>query len=494
MASKNILLLVADDLGRQLGCYGESNCLTPHLDKLASEGVRFSNAFASTASCSGSRSTIYTGLHTHQNGQYGLQSHRHHFLTFDHVETAPAIFKGLDFLTGVVGKVHVGPDAVYPWEESEESGTRDVAYIADRARTFLDRSKSEGKSFFLTVGFIDPHRDRTRDGFGNVVEPFDWVPVVKYEPKHVIVPEYLSDTPGTREELAGYYESISRMDHGVGLILDHLDKAGLAGDTLVVFLSDNVPPFINSKTTLYDAGIRLPFIVRAPGGAANITNPNFISYVDILPTLLDVVGSPQQSPARTGRSFLPILGEERELPDWGRVFGSHTFHEVTNYWPTRYLRNRRFKYHRNIAHQLDFPFGGDIYGSISWEDVRNQPAHPKLIGQRKLVDYFRRPAEELYDLIADPYEVTNPARDPEHQQVLADMRSELEDWQRETVDPWLYRDGVSVKFIQHHLDAGLKIPDSFDGNPEAPESRGPDIAHYESKPFGGGLDPFGVAK
>ncbi len=156
MATKNVLLLIADDLGFQVGCYGDPLTQTPNLDDLAARGVKFTKAFASTASCSGSRTTIYTGLHTHHNGQYGLASHRHHFQTFDHVDSAPAILSRHGYLTGIIGKVHVGPKEVYPWEVREESDTRDVAITADRCAAFFERSKSENRPFFLTVGFPRP--------------------------------------------------------------------------------------------------------------------------------------------------------------------------------------------------------------------------------------------------------------------------------------------------------------------------------------------------
>jgi N-sulfoglucosamine sulfohydrolase len=124
---KNILLMIADDLGQSLNCYGDDAVQTPNIDKLASKGTLFSNAFTSTASCSGSRSVIYTGLHTHESGQYGLSNARHHFQTFDHVETAPQIFREqLGYFTGIISKVHVGPASVYPWEHRVESMSRDV--------------------------------------------------------------------------------------------------------------------------------------------------------------------------------------------------------------------------------------------------------------------------------------------------------------------------------------------------------------------------------
>lgn len=461
MPPKNVLLLVADDLGRQVGCYG-TNIRTPNLDALAEEGSRFTKAFASTASCSCSRSTIYTGLHVHQNGQYGLHNQRHHFTTFDHVETAPTILNRHGYLTAIIGKVHVGPDHVYPWEVREESGTRDVAHIADRAANLFERSRSEDRPFFLTIGFIDPHRDLTRSGFGNE-GPFDErVKKTEYRTSDVEVPGFLSDLPGVRQELANYYESISRMDQGVGMILANLERAGLRDDTLVIFISDNGPPFINSKTTLFDAGVHLPLIIRRPGGTRQVTNPNLVSWVDILPTILDYAGADTGSgrPERLGRSLLPVLDRPDELEDWDRVYGSHTFHEITNYWPTRYVRNRRYKYHRNLAWRLNFPFAADLYGSLSWEDVRN--SETKMIGSRPLRDYFFRPPEELYDLQEDPLEVTNLAGDPAHAEVLKEMGEDLERWQRRTEDAWLYRDGVSVLFVQHHLDAGMRMPDRVD--------------------------------
>lgn len=475
MAPKNVLLLVADDLGKQLGCYGAKTCQTPHIDQLAAQGTRFAKAFASTASCSASRSTIYTGLHTHQNGQYGLNGSRHHFTTFDNVETAPAILNQLGYLTGIIGKVHVGPEAVYPWTVREESHSRDVAWVADRAGVFFEKAKTEDKPFSLTIGFIDPHRDWTRAGFGNDEDFGDGVARKKYRPEDVEVPDFLSDVPGVRQEFASYYESISRMDQGVGFILQKLRDAGLADDTLVIFLSDNGPPFLNSKTTLYDAGVSLPLIVRRPGQSPAVS-PNMISYVDILPTILDFVGGNDKvkdDKRRLGRSFLPILTVAEELAEWGEVYGSHTFHEITNYWPTRYVRTRRHKYHRNIAWRLDFPFAADLYGSLTWEDIRNADTNPsKKVGNRPLREYFFRPAETLYDLETDPYEVDNLATVESERPLLEELRGKMEAWQRRSEDPWLYRDGISVMFIQHHLDEGMVVPDRWDMDPDKTDSRG----------------------
>ncbi|KAF5529310.1 arylsulfatase [Fusarium mexicanum] len=382
-SSKNILLMIADDLGReQMGCYGGERRITANLDGFAASGCRFDMAFTSTASCSGSRTVIYTGLHTHETGSYGLTHGNNGFRTFDNVESAPLLFKNIGYKTGILGKVHVSLDNMYPWQTRLENESRNVAWIADEADTFFQLSKEEEKPFFLTIGFVDPHRQLgTRGGFGNVQDSYDPRPNDRiFKPEDVTVPSFLSDILEVREEFAEYYRSIHRMDQGVGMVLKALERYGLADKTLALFLSDNGPPFVHSKTTLFEAGVRLPlfeagvrlpFLMRAPGFTipGNV-NPNLVSYVDILPTFLDWAGhsnvpSKAGCVQRKGRSILSIAGCSQPQPGWDRVFGSYTFHEITNYWPTRFMRNRRFKYHRNICWKLDFPFAMDLYASRS---------------------------------------------------------------------------------------------------------------------------------
>ncbi|KAI5200182.1 hypothetical protein E4T38_06641 [Aureobasidium subglaciale] len=470
LPQKNILLLIADDLGHNLGCYGAA-VKTPNIDAFAAQSVLFTHAFTSTASCSNSRSVIYTGLHTHQNGQFGLAGKQHHFVIFDQIKTSPAFFREQGYLTALIGKMHVGHERSYPWEIKEESGSRDGAWMADRAGGVFERAKEEERPFFLTVGYIDPHRAMTRSGFGNDLSYDARIKDVVYEPKDIEVPEYINNIDETRFEFSEYYRAISRLDQGISLILDKLQASGLADDTLVVFLSDNGPPFLNSKTTLYDAGIHLLFIVRNPKASIKgIENPNMITYVDIFPTFQDWAGktytpnldAPHAPKKLAGQSFLPILEKSSLLPEdiWKHhIFGSHTFHESTNYWPTRILRTRRYKYHRNVAWRLDFPFSADLYGSLAWDGIRHSQPKGKeadiKVGQRKLRDYIFRPPEELYDLENDVLEISNLASKEEYRELLLEMRRKLEEWQEETLDPWLYRDG-------HHLDAGMIVPERFD--------------------------------
>jgi len=291
------------------------------------------------------------------------------------------------------------------------------------------------------VGIRDPHRDKSRGGFGNDEDDVTTLDAPKYTPEDVEVPLFLTDLPEVRTELAHYYQAISRMDMGVGLIMDVLQEKGLHDSTMVVFVSDNGAPFIKSKTTLYDAGVKLPLIVSCPGlDAQGMVNPNITSFVDIFPACLDWAGAGNRciqtantgkSPRRLGRSFIPILGASSVLgwQNWQQwVFGSHTFHEIQNYWPTRFMRTHRFKYHRNVAWRLEFPFGTDLAVSMSWEAIRNAE-QPVMIRGRPLHKYLFRGPEELFDLENDAQQLENLAEDPEYQNVLLSCRQELEKWQ-----------------------------------------------------------------
>lgn len=473
---KNIVMLVADDLGRQqLSCYGCKALQTTNLDRLAASGSRFDMAFASTASCSGSRTTIYTGLHTHENGSYGLTGGRSGFQTFANVESAPKVFNDIGYRTGILGKIHVAPESSYPWQIQHESDSRNSAMIADQAEDFFKQAVAGNQSFFLTVGYVDPHRVMgSRGGFGNGVDN-NYDPRLKdriFGQDEVEIPSFLQDLPAVREELVEYYRAIHRMDQGIGLLLDALERQGLASDTLVLFLSDNGPPFINSKTTLYDAGVHLPFLMRVPGKTPGVVNTNMVSYLDVLPTLLDWAGHAGRQPAegmtgpRRGRSMLSIVDATAAQTGWDRVFGSHTFHEVTNFYPVRYMRTARYKYHRNVCWRLEFPMAADLYASLSFDAVRNSGTaeKPAMMGKRPVANYICRPPEELYDLEQDPEEVDNLASSPKHKQLLESMRAALEQWQDDTRDLWLWRDGISVHTLRHwgYEREGLKVPDRFD--------------------------------
>ena len=426
---KNVVLIIADDLGMQLGCYGDTVCKTPNLDALAKRGVRFTRAYSTVASCSPSRASIFTGLYTHQNGQYGLQHAAHKQECHPWVQGLPNLLRTAGYWTGLIGKFHTGPDSSFQWNRlMTKTKGRDPQSFAQHARDFI--RDSDKKPFFLVVGFQDPHR------------PFSGDPDVKYDPKKVNLPYFLPDAAETRKDWAEYLHSISRMDRGVGLIIEELRAAGVLDDTLILFISDNGPPFPGAKTTLYASGIHLPLIMAGAGVPTGRTTGALASYIDLAPTILDVAGAKTPSYKQTklfGKSLLPIArGDDTKGRD--AVFASHQFHEITMYYPMRTIVTEKYKLIVNLDHQKTYPFASDLWGSPSWQYIRTNKV--TMMGQRSVDAYLHRPKEELYDLSSDPNELKNLAADPGHAKTLVDLRERLRAWQVETNDPWtiLYRE------------------------------------------------------
>jgi N-sulfoglucosamine sulfohydrolase len=432
--ARNVLLIIADDQGRDLAAYGNPVLRTPNLDRLAARGTLFTNAFATVSSCSPSRSVIYTGLYSHSNGMHGLAHDVHNQHLLPSVRTLPQLLSAAGYRTALVGKKHILPDHALPFDEElapERPGNRDVAFMAAQARNFM--AKNANRPFLVIVGYSDPHR--APENFGNTRV---WPEVARqsYDPAKVIVPAHLPGLPEVRRDLADYYESISRLDSGVGLLLDALRETAHSDDTLVIYMSDNGRPFPGAKTTLYDDGIHLPLIVASPGqGKRGVRSSGMVSWIDIMPTILDWTGVSSPPTQRlAGRSFLPIL-EQADPPGWDRVFASHGFHEIQQYYPMRALRTREYKYIVNLAAPLEFPVAGDIASSPTWRAIVARPSVG--LGARTVDAFLHRPAEELYDLRKDPAEVHNLAPDPAHRQVLERMRAEMAKFRADTRDPWL---------------------------------------------------------
>lgn len=433
-APRNVLLIVSDDHGRDLGAYGNSVLRTPVLDGLAARGTLFTNAFATVSSCSPSRSVIYSGLYSHTNGMYGLAHdiHNQHLLPW--VRTLPQLLEAAGYATALVGKKHILPESALSFDAElapEQPGIRDVAFMAEEARKFL--AANVNRPFLMIVGFSDPHR--AAENFGNT-RAWPSVQQVTYDPNDIPIPSHLPDTPEVRRDLADYYQSISRLDSGVGLLLEALQKTGHAQDTLVLFLSDNGRPFPGAKTTLYDDGIHLPLIVASPGQSRRgVTNAAMVSWVDIVPTILDWTRAPAPKEYELpGRSLLPILEQSRPK-GWDRVFASHGFHEIHQYYPMRALRTRQYKYIVNLAASLPFPVAGDVASSASWRAIEAKPSLG--LGARPVDSFLHRPGEELYDLAKDPHEARNVANDPAYRQIIERMRADLGKFRAETRDPWL---------------------------------------------------------
>ena len=445
-AQPNIVLIVCDDLSPTLGCYGNAAIKTPHIDRLAADGVRFSQAFCTTASCSASRSVILTGLYNHANAQYGHEHSYHHFRAYDNLKSLPVRLAGAGYRTARIGKLHVGPPEVFAFEQTLAGNDRNAVALANNCREFIAAAASAEKPFFLYFCPSDPHRSgdivktdpHQPNAFGNKPQDYPGVKEEKYDPARVIVPPFLPDTPVCRAELAQYYQSVSRIDQGVGRLVQILKDAGRYDDTLIIFTSDHGMAFPGGKTTVYEGGLRIPFIVRAPtatrrGGECGA----MISLVDLTPTLLDFAGALPPDHKLHGRSWRTTLGEEQPA-GWDEINASHTFHEITMYYPMRVVRTRRHKLIWNIAHGLPYPFASDLWDAPTWQDIY-QRGPQTLYGKRTVDAYIHRPRFELYDLQTDPDEIVNLADKPEHAALLAELQGKLKAFQKRTADPWLLK-------------------------------------------------------
>ena len=446
----NIVLYVADDHGTDaFGVYGNPIIDTPNLDALAAEGILFTHAFGTSASCAVTRSVLMTGLQNHKNGMYGHMHEYNHFSSFSNVRSLPVMLSEAGYRTARIGKFHLAPEQVYAFGEVLSPGTvNDMASIgrspiemADATKDFI--SLNHGKPFFLLMASDDPHRGLPFElgdqpnAFGNKPEGYPGIKKISYDPKHVIVPPFLPDIPETRLEMAQYYESVTRLDQGVGYMIKLLKEAGVYDNTIFIYLSDNGIAMPGAKTTQYDPGLRLPLVIRTP----NIEKPGFvqnamISWVDITPTILDFANATPDDAVFHGKSFKSIL-ETENPPGWDEVYGSHSFHELTMYYPMRTVRTRKHKLIWNIAYRLEFPFAQDLTAAITWRGtIKRNLTH---YGKRPVHKYLFRDQYELYDLETDPDEANNLANEPAYAQIKSELLAKIREFQTQTEDPWLHK-------------------------------------------------------
>ncbi len=439
-ARPNIILFVSDDHGTDaLGCYGNDVIQTPNLDRLASEGVRFTNAFCTSASCAASRSVILTGKFGHATGSYGHVHDYHHFSTFDDVKSLPVLLSEEGYLTARIGKYHLAPESVYKFDKVLRADPRNTVEMAEACEDVLN---SKGP-FFLYFCTDEPHRGHpftpdpwdAPNSFGNRAEGYEGVETISYNPDEVIVPDFLPDSKECREELAEYYQSVSRIDQGFGKLMQLLELAGKVENTIIFYISDNGIAFPGAKTTLYEPGMRLPCIIKTPDlPEQGIVSDAMVSWVDLTPTILEMAGIFFEAKDFHGLSFIDVL-DQSTSENWDQIFAAHNFHELTMYYPIRVSRERRFKLIWNIAWRLEYPFASDLWAASTWQAVYRNKG--ETFGKRSVESYLFRDEFELYDLEEDPDEIMNLADDPQYADKLEQMKKSLRAFQLKTNDPWL---------------------------------------------------------
>lgn len=439
-AQPNLLLITADDLGPMLGCYGDKAVRTPNLDALAARGRLFDNAYVAQASCSPSRSAMFTGLYPHANGQYGLLNNDAGFQLHEPLrrQTIPALLKQHGYRTGILGKLHVGPEASFPFDARLRADTRDVRAAATEAGKFLRGSGP----FFLMANYSDPHvlGRSPRPPAEAFPTQYKGVPETPLKVGEVPpLPFQQIDTPEQIERVTQYYNAVMRFDAAVGLLLAELAAAGHADDTVILLVGDHGPPFFRGKTSCYEGGVKVPMLAVWPGVfPAGERTPALVSTVDLLPTLLDAAGLPVPEGLH-GRSLRHTLepAQHREF-----LATEFHFHGSSPFYPRRTIRDARFKLIHNLRAGQAKPTTG-IDGDAAYGMGQKPPFAGSRIGNA-----FERAANppefELYDLQADPWEFDDLAGDPAQAATLARLQAALLDWRRQTNDPLLDSAGFAA--------------------------------------------------
>lgn len=411
----NIVVFIADDLAwRDIGCYGATQVATPHIDRLAAEGMRFERAFTATAMCAPMRQQMYTGIFPVRNGAYP-----NHSQSKPGTKSIPHYFEPLGYRAALSGKKHFGPPENYPFEFLGSG--KDIDYEAIDA--FLDRDPDQ--PYFLVVCSNEPHL------------PWNRGDAAKFDPQSFVLPPYLVDTPETRQALAAYYAEIEYLDEQLGRLTAAVEKSGRADNTIFIFCSEQGVQFPHGKWTCYDLGLRQGWIVRWPARVkAGSTAQAMVQGVDALPTLLEAAGGDPAAHDFDGKSYLAVL-EGRHDRHADHVYGAHTTRGIiqgSRCYPVRSIRDERHKLIWNVNYTTRFQnvlTEGDNSGYWrSW--VRKAETDAAAAALVRM--YLQRPEFEFYDVVADPFELTNLAEKPEHAAKIAAMKAKLDAWMEQQGD------------------------------------------------------------
>lgn len=410
------------------GAYGHPNIRTPNIDKLAEDGMRFTEAYLTASSCSPSRTSIITGLYPHNTDAEQL-----HWPLPPDKTTFVEKLKASGYWTAQAGKWHMGDAIKDRFDEVYDVGTSGFQLAPDgtKAKQKGDGSGCENwvsvlqarpkdKPFFLWLAAIDPHRPYSDNIVGNPHSRAD-----------VVIPPYMPDTENVREDFVHYYNEISRLDNYVGKVVDELDRQGISKNTLILFISDNGRPFPRDKTTLYDGGIKTPWIVKWPQKVKpKLICNSLVSAVDIAPTFLQLAGL-ESTPTFEGKDFSDLLtNPEADIREM--VYAEDHWHDYEDY--SRAIRTKTLKYIRNFYLDLPNTPPADAFVSETFSDMLKLKENEELTQAQLACFITPRPKEELYDMVNDPFELTNLSSNPDYKLSLELLRSEMKMMRRLTQD------------------------------------------------------------
>lgn len=421
----NIVVFIADDLGwEELGAYGNPVVKTPNIDKLAQSGIKFNNYFLCASSSSPSRSCMFSGLYPHSAGAENL----HDDLSPKTI-IFPELLKENGYYTMLIGKSHgtnkpgvrkkFDKMVQAQWEKPWTMGDMWVQAIEERPKN---------QPFFMWCASIDPHRPYKQ---GEFTDPHD--------PKEVIVPPYMPDIPEMREELADYYDEISRFDEHIGMVVEKLEKEGLLNNTFIIVMTDNGRPFPQSKTRVNVQGLKSPLIICYPSLIEGGTQTNSLaSAIDLAPTILDIAGI-EKPGVMQGYSMMSLLNNpDSEIRKY--AFGEHNWHIFMGY--ERVAITKDYVFIKNWLSDLPNPSVVETMFMPAYQKMYEMWKSGKLAEQYTDCFIAPRSAEELFDIKKDIHCTNNLIDNQELQSVVGKMRIVLETWQESTGDAFPGRENL----------------------------------------------------
>ncbi|QDT56142.1 Choline-sulfatase [Caulifigura coniformis] len=451
VAAPDIVLFIADDLSqRDISPYGAKAFRTPNLQALADAGLTFENAYVASPSCAPSRAALLTGLMPARNG-----SEANHSRPKAEIRKWPAYFQELGYEVVAYGKVsHYRHTIDYGFDSFAHDKFHEDIAIPEAVKFLRNRGKGS-KPLCLLVGTNWPH------------VPWPDTPE-GYDPETIPPAPGNVDTHASRLARARYAAAVTRADRDLGLVMSAVREV-LGDQALIAFTSDHGSQWPFGKWNCYEGGVRVPLIVSWPGvtKAASRTSA-MVSWIDLLPTLVSVAGG-APSDAIDGRSFVGVL---KGTADAHRdaIFTTHSGDGNWNVYPQRGVRVGRWKYIRNLHPEFAFTSHVDLpdrQGNRTYFESWQKAAETDPAAAAAIKRYHLRPAEELFDLDADPLEQQNLVEDPRGKEALDRLRRQLDEWMtsqgdQQTVfgEPRLLTDPTSFG------------PDAISGDPQARKRAG----------------------
>ncbi len=415
----NIIWISTEDMSPHLGCYGDAVAKTPNIDKLASEGIRFTNVFTTAAISAPVRSGIITGMYQTTIGCMHMRTTSYRRSAENPVEftaVPPHYVKAFTEYMRTAGYYCTNNNKT-DYQFAKDPVPASIWDECSRNAHYKNRP-DKNQPFFAVFNWTGTHESQNWD-----------LSKIKTDPKLVKVPPYYPDNELIRRNIAKMYDNIARLDSVVGALISELKKEGELDNTIIFFWGDHGDGLPRSKRWLYDSGLNIPLIIKYPGSAKASVDNRLISSIDFGPTVLSLAGVPV--PAHM--QGIPFLGDQQGEPRDAVYAARDRVDE--SYDMIRSVRTKDYLYIHNYYPNEPFSIWVPYLSKMPiYMEMLRLDAEGKLTGNQKSWMSYSRPPEELYDVKADPYQLKNLVNDPALKTVLADLRKRHKVWTLETGD------------------------------------------------------------